>query len=81
MELTLGDFQAGLTIGMTAQHTVLNTALLLDSTLPGFALNGVICLAGAALGAGVMGEPVFIQLHGKKEYRSIYNKINRKAKP
>lgn len=66
---------------MTAQYTILNTALLLDSTLPGFALNGVICLAGAALSAVVMGEPAFIQLHGKKECRSTYCKINRKVKP
>lgn len=66
---------------MTAQHTILNTALLLAATLPGFALNGVICLAGAALSAGVAGEPAFIQLHGKKECRSIFYKINKKVKP
>lgn len=66
---------------MTAQHTILNTALLLDSTLPGFALNGIICLAGAALSAGITGEPAFVQLHGKKECRSIYYDINRKVKP
>lgn len=59
-------FQAGLTIGMTAQHTILNTAFLSDSTLPGCACNGVISLAAAAFGAGITGEPAFIQLSGKK---------------
>lgn len=60
------DFQAGLTIGMTAQHTILNTAFLSDSTLPGCAYNGVISLAGAAFSAGITGEPAFIQLSRKK---------------
>lgn len=58
--------QAGLTIGMTAQHTILNTAFLSDSTLPGCAFNGVISLAGASFSAGIAGEPAFIQLSGKK---------------
>lgn len=59
-------FQAGLTIGMTAQHTILNIAFLSDSTLPGCAYNGVISLAGAAFSAEITGEPAFIQLSRKK---------------
>lgn len=59
-------FQAGFTIGMTAQHTILNTAFLSDSTLPGCAYNAVISLAGAAFSAGITGEPAFIQLRAKK---------------
>lgn len=65
-------FGAGLTIGMTAQHTILNTAFLSDSTLPGCAFNVVISLAGTALSAGITGEPAFIQLSRKKKSVEVY---------
>lgn len=66
------NFLGGLTIGMTAQHTILDTAFLSYSTLPGWAYNFVFSIAGAAFIAGITGEPAFTQLREKKKKVEVY---------
>lgn len=62
-----GELFPKLTEGVTAQHPILDAALLQHATLPRCAGNGAVAYAGAALTAAAASEPGLPHLSEGKE--------------